>query len=169
MTLESKEYDEECTKEWLNMIINEREENELRKEEIEEWKRQEEIQMEERRRREKHEYKEQKRMDEMEFELQKIHLAAEADWSKLNSPDDLGEKLDDYDTLKATFRSKQLPKEEHYNKQNFFKDNSAVTINEKRKLYGITHNERGEPKCFNCSNFGHTSRNYSLPKSLLTC
>ncbi|GBO27744.1 hypothetical protein AVEN_176651-1 [Araneus ventricosus] len=28
-------------------------------------------------------------------------------WSKLNSPDDLVEKLDDYDTLRSTFRSKQ--------------------------------------------------------------
>ncbi|GBN89945.1 hypothetical protein AVEN_28787-1 [Araneus ventricosus] len=37
--LASKEYDEECSKEWLNTIINERKENE----EIEERKRQEEI------------------------------------------------------------------------------------------------------------------------------
>ncbi|GBM82902.1 hypothetical protein AVEN_230469-1 [Araneus ventricosus] len=65
--------------------------------------------------------------------------------------------------------SKQPRKEGHYDKQNSFRDDSAITINEKRKLYGITHNERGEPKCFNCSNFGHTSRIYSLPKSVLTC
>ncbi|GBL86931.1 hypothetical protein AVEN_218673-1 [Araneus ventricosus] len=31
------------------------------------------------------------------------------DWSKLNSPDDLVEKLDDCDTLRSTFRSKQPP------------------------------------------------------------
>ncbi|GBM45352.1 hypothetical protein AVEN_172971-1 [Araneus ventricosus] len=36
-------------------------------------------------------------------------------------------------------------------------------------MYDITHNERGEPKCFNCSNFGHISRNCSLPKTVLTC
>ncbi|GBL87286.1 hypothetical protein AVEN_270547-1 [Araneus ventricosus] len=36
-------------------------------------------------------------------------------------------------------------------------------------MYRITHNDRGEPKCFNCSNFGHISRNCSLPKSVLTC
>ncbi|GBN04637.1 hypothetical protein AVEN_1407-1 [Araneus ventricosus] len=29
------------------------------------------------------------------------------EWPKLNSPDDLVEKLDDYDTLRSTFRSKQ--------------------------------------------------------------
>ncbi|GBM56769.1 hypothetical protein AVEN_271216-1 [Araneus ventricosus] len=91
------------------------------------------------------------------------------EWSKLNSPDDLVEKLDDYDTLRSTFRSKQPRKEWHYDKQNSFKDDSAFTTNEKKKLYGITHNERGEPKCFHCSNFGHIARNCSLPKSVLTC
>ncbi|GBN17763.1 hypothetical protein AVEN_16281-1 [Araneus ventricosus] len=38
------------------------------------------------------------------------------DWSKLNSPDDLVEKLDDYETLRSTFRSKQPRKEGHYDK-----------------------------------------------------
>ncbi|GBM25418.1 hypothetical protein AVEN_245825-1 [Araneus ventricosus] len=89
--------------------------------------------------------------------------------AKLNSPDDLVEKLDDYDTLRSTFRSKQPRKEWHYDKQNSFKDDSAFTTNEKKKLYGITHNERGEPKYFHCSNFGHIARNCSLPKSVLTC
>ncbi|GBL88573.1 hypothetical protein AVEN_195587-1 [Araneus ventricosus] len=117
--LASKEYDEESAKEWMNTIINERkerEEIELRKQEYEEWK----------------------RKDEMEFELQKIRLGAEdqmkrkvsqevkdhfvGDWSKLNSPDNLAEKLDDYDTLRSTFRSKQPRKEWHYDKQNSFKD-----------------------------------------------
>ncbi|GBL75949.1 hypothetical protein AVEN_234276-1 [Araneus ventricosus] len=71
------------------------------------------------------------------------------DWSKLNSPDDLAEKLDDYDTLRSTLRSKQPRKECQYDKQNSFKDDSAVTTNEKKMLYGITQNERDEPKCFN--------------------
>ncbi|GBN27123.1 hypothetical protein AVEN_224321-2 [Araneus ventricosus] len=105
----------------------------------------------------------------MEFELQKIRLGAEADWSKLNSPDDLVEKLDDYDTLRSTFRSKQPRKEGYYYKRNSFKDDPAITTNEKNKLYGITHNERGEPKCFNCSNFGYIARNCPLLKSVLTC
>ncbi|GBM39705.1 hypothetical protein AVEN_171960-1 [Araneus ventricosus] len=137
--LASKEYDEECTKEWMNTIINERKEREeiaerrhqdeiqiaeqKRQEEIAERRRQDEIQMAERKRKE--EYEERKRKDEMEFELQTIRLGAE--------------------------------------------DDSAVTTNEKRKLYGVTHNERGEPKCFNCSNFGHIARNCSLLKSVLTC
>ncbi|GBN28709.1 hypothetical protein AVEN_123587-1 [Araneus ventricosus] len=55
------------------------------------------------------------------------------DWSKLNSPDDLLEKLDDYDTLRSTFRSKQPRKEWHYDKQNSFKDDPAVTTTEKKK------------------------------------
>ncbi|GBM06131.1 hypothetical protein AVEN_265188-1 [Araneus ventricosus] len=91
------------------------------------------------------------------------------EWSKQNSPDDLVEKLDDYDTLRSTFRSKQPRKEWHYDKQNSFKDDSAFTTNEKKRLYGITHNERGQPKCFHCSNFGHIARNCSIPKSVLTC
>ncbi|GBM55908.1 hypothetical protein AVEN_232819-1 [Araneus ventricosus] len=91
------------------------------------------------------------------------------DWSKLNSPDDLVETLDDYDTLRSIFRSKQPRKEWHYDRQNSFKDDSAFATNEKKGLYGITHNERGEPKCFHCSNFGHIARNCSIPKSVLTC
>ncbi|GBO35399.1 hypothetical protein AVEN_112267-1 [Araneus ventricosus] len=91
------------------------------------------------------------------------------DWSKLNSPDDLVEKLNDYDTLRSTLRSKQPRKEGHYDKHYSFKDGSAFTTNEKKRLYGITHNERGEPKCFHCSNFGHIERNCSMPKSVLTC
>ncbi|GBM02216.1 hypothetical protein AVEN_162299-1 [Araneus ventricosus] len=91
------------------------------------------------------------------------------DWSKLNSSDDLVEKLDDYDTLRSTFRSKRPRKEWHYDKQNSFKDDSTFTTNEKKRLYGITHNERSEPKCFHCSNFGHIARNCSIPKSVLTC
>ncbi|GBM57134.1 hypothetical protein AVEN_237375-1 [Araneus ventricosus] len=43
MILANKEYDEESAKEWLNTVINEREENERRNEEIAERKRQEEI------------------------------------------------------------------------------------------------------------------------------
>ncbi|GBM35491.1 hypothetical protein AVEN_121808-1 [Araneus ventricosus] len=44
----------------------------------------------------------------------KDHLIDE--WPELNSPDDLVEKLDDYDTLRSTFRSKQPRKEGHYDK-----------------------------------------------------
>ncbi|GBN30026.1 hypothetical protein AVEN_67206-1 [Araneus ventricosus] len=98
--LASKEYDEECAKELLNTIINERkerEENERRNEEIEERKRQEaiterkrqeeiterkhqeKVQMKERRRKE--EYEERKRKDEIQFELQKIRLETEGSFS----------------------------------------------------------------------------------------
>ncbi|GBN44023.1 hypothetical protein AVEN_185519-1, partial [Araneus ventricosus] len=126
-------------------------------------RRQEEIELR------KQEYEERKRKDEMEFELQKIRLGAEDEWSKLNSPDDLVEKLDDYDTLRSTFKSKRPRKEWHYDKQDSLKDDQAFTTNENKRLYGITHNERGEPKCFNCYNFGHITRNCSLPKSVLTC
>ncbi|GBL73404.1 hypothetical protein AVEN_159416-1 [Araneus ventricosus] len=170
--LAGKEYDEESAKEWMNTIINERkerEENERRNEEIQiaeqkrqeeiaERSRQDEIQMAERKRKE--EYEERKRKDEMEFELQKIRLGAEDqikrkvsqevkyhfidDWSKLNSPDDLVEKLDDYDTLRSTLRSKRPRKEWHYDKQDSLKNDSAFTTTEKKRLYGITHNERGE-------------------------
>ncbi|GBN35779.1 hypothetical protein AVEN_79531-1 [Araneus ventricosus] len=174
--LASKEYDEECSKEWLNTIINERKENE----EIEERKRQEEIAERKRQeviaeRKHQEEFKwwyvgEEKNKNTMNgSERMKWNLSCKKyvleQKSKLNSPDVLFEKLDDYDILRSTFRSKQPRKEWHYDKQNSFRDDSAVTINEKRKMYGITHNERGEPKCFNCSNFGYMS----LPKTVLTC
>ncbi|GBN86865.1 hypothetical protein AVEN_153263-1 [Araneus ventricosus] len=91
------------------------------------------------------------------------------EWSKLNSPDDLVEKLDDYDTLRSTLRSKRPRKEWHYDKQDSLKDDSALTTNGNKKLYGITHNERGQPKCFNCSKFGHISKDCLVPKPLITC
>ncbi|GBM55906.1 hypothetical protein AVEN_232818-1 [Araneus ventricosus] len=101
--LASKEYDEESAKEWMNTIISEkkeREENEIRKEEIAERRRQNEMQIAEKKRQEeiaerrrqdeiqmrkeeqeielrKLEYEERKRKDEMEFELQKIRLGSE--------------------------------------------------------------------------------------------
>ncbi|GBO26281.1 hypothetical protein AVEN_64757-1 [Araneus ventricosus] len=52
------------------------------------------------------------------------------DRSKLNSQDNLVEKLDDYESLRSTFRSKQPRKERHYDKLNTFNDDSAVTTNE---------------------------------------
>ncbi|GBO00189.1 hypothetical protein AVEN_41961-1 [Araneus ventricosus] len=70
----------------------------------------------------------------------KVHFID--DWSKLNSPDDFVEKLDNYDTLRSTFKSKQPRKEWHYDKQNSFKDDSAFTTNEKKRLYGL-HITRG--------------------------
>ncbi|GBM38500.1 hypothetical protein AVEN_24592-1 [Araneus ventricosus] len=83
------------------------------------------------------------------------------DWSELNSPDDLVQKLDDYDTLRSTLRSKQPHKKGHYYERSSFKD--------EEKALWYTHNERGEPKCFNCSNFGPISKDCPLPKPLTTC
>ncbi|GBM09863.1 hypothetical protein AVEN_241195-1 [Araneus ventricosus] len=159
--LASKEYDEESSKEWMNTIINERK----RQDEIQiaEQERQEEIELR------KLEYEERKRKDEMEFELQKIRLESEDEWSKLNSPDDLVEKLDDYDTLRSSLRSKRPRKEWHYDKQDFLKDDSAFTTNGNKKLYGITHKERSQPKCFNCSKFGNISKDCPVPKPLIAC
>ncbi|KFM72496.1 Retrovirus-related Pol polyprotein from transposon 17.6, partial [Stegodyphus mimosarum] len=90
-------------------------------------------------------------------------------WSKLISPTDLVEKLDDYDTLKSTFNNKQPRKEGPSDKRNSFKDGPVATINEKKKFYGITHNEKGEPKCFSCNNFGHISKDCPLPKPVVIC
>ncbi|GBM97168.1 hypothetical protein AVEN_153478-1 [Araneus ventricosus] len=88
------------------------------------------------------------------------------DWSKLNSPDNLVEKLDHYDNLRSTFWSKQPRKEGHYDKRNSFKDDSVITTNGNKKLFGITHNEGGEPKCFNCSKFRHISKDCPI---IITC
>ncbi|GBL76170.1 hypothetical protein AVEN_234452-1 [Araneus ventricosus] len=52
------------------------------------------------------------------------------DWSKLNSPYDLVEKLDDYDTLMSTSEVNNCVR--YYNKQNSFKDDPTVTTNKKK-------------------------------------
>ncbi|GBM07784.1 hypothetical protein AVEN_33080-1 [Araneus ventricosus] len=65
------------------------------------------------------------------------------EWSKLNSPDDLVEKLDDYDTLRSTLRSKRPRKEWHYDKQDSLKDDSAFTTNGNKKNCTVLHIMRG--------------------------
>ncbi|GBM04210.1 hypothetical protein AVEN_175290-1 [Araneus ventricosus] len=65
------------------------------------------------------------------------------EWSKLNSPDDLVEKLDDYDTLRSTLRSKRPRKEWHYDKQDSLKDDSAFTTNGNKKNCTVLHTTRG--------------------------
>ncbi|GBN57281.1 hypothetical protein AVEN_130973-1 [Araneus ventricosus] len=123
-----------------------------RQDKVAERRRQDEIQIAEQKRQEeielrKLEYEERKRKDEMEFELQKYALEQKIkrkvsqeikdhfidEWSKLNSPDDLVEKLDDYDTLRSTLKSKRPHKEWHYDKQNSLKDDSALEPTEIKK------------------------------------
>ncbi|GBN94631.1 hypothetical protein AVEN_97303-1, partial [Araneus ventricosus] len=65
----SKDYDEESAKEWLNTIINER--NEIRKEEIAERKQE----CEERKRKEEKEYEERKLKEEKECEERKRNVS----------------------------------------------------------------------------------------------
>ncbi|GBM79992.1 hypothetical protein AVEN_108644-1 [Araneus ventricosus] len=165
--------------------------------EIAERRRQDEIQIAEQKRQEeielrKLEYEERKRKDEMEFELQKIRLGAEGRSLNSNSVanqnfERLGKQAEILENTCVTHLLGLLPydvaqliarepdeiakgyKEWHYDKQNSFKDDSDFTTNEKKKLYGITHNERDEPKCFHCSNFGHIARSCSMPKSVLIC
>ncbi len=69
----------------------------------------------------------------------------------------------------SSFKNKQPRKEGYYDKRNSFKDDQNVSNNEKRKIYGITQNEKGEPKCFNCNNFGHISKDCILPRPVITC
>ncbi|GBM61465.1 hypothetical protein AVEN_96574-1 [Araneus ventricosus] len=188
MILASKEYDEESAKEWLNTIINER----IEREEIAERRHQEEIaerrhqeEIAERRHQEeielrKLEYEEWKRKDENEFVLQEIRFGAEG--RSLNSNSFANQNVNstqikpklEIHHLMQKFNSDEndislyLIMFERLAKQAEILENTWVTTNEKKRLYGITHNERGEPKCFHCSNFGHIARNCSIPKSVLT-
>ncbi|GFT76426.1 CCHC-type domain-containing protein [Nephila pilipes] len=77
------------------------------------------------------------------------------------------ETLDDYDTLKLTFKGKQLRKDVRYDKRKSLKDDPVVANNEKKKLNSITHNEIGELKYLNCNNFGYISRDCPLPKPVI--
>ncbi|GBN92482.1 hypothetical protein AVEN_257943-1 [Araneus ventricosus] len=110
MILASKEYYEECAKECLNAIIDER------KERVENERRNQEIQ----------------EPDQIERKVsQEVKDHFIDDRPKLNSLDDLVQQMDNYDTLRSTFSSKQPRKEGHYYKRNSFKDDSPVTTDEK--------------------------------------
>ncbi|GBN59235.1 hypothetical protein AVEN_4019-1 [Araneus ventricosus] len=121
---------------------------------IAEQRRQEEIEQR------KLEYEERKRKDEMEFELQKMRLEAE---------NNLIEKLEDFDTLRSTFRSKQPRKEGHHDKRNSFKDDPAATINE-RKSCTVLHIIRGvSQNALTALILGTFPKDCPLPKPLITC
>ncbi|UYV70924.1 hypothetical protein LAZ67_8001121, partial [Cordylochernes scorpioides] len=119
------------------------------------------------------------------------------DWTKINNPDVLADKLDEYENVRAemepphwnskhTISPSFQQKSARFPKRSEVKETEQGTnvssreaarneINEKypnttrRMVNRAIRNDKGEPKCFNCNQFGHIARDCPVPKATLAC
>ncbi|UYV72285.1 K02A2.6-like, partial [Cordylochernes scorpioides] len=119
------------------------------------------------------------------------------DWTKINNPDELADKLDEYENVRtemgpphwnskhtmppsfqqksARFPNQSEIKETEQGTNVSSRDAARNEISEKypntsrRMVNRAIRNDKGEPKCFYCNQFGHIARDCPVPKVTLTC
>lgn len=98
------------------------------------------------------------------------------DWPKITNPDQLADKLDNYDNVRSN-NSNKYRNFTSYNSHcdKFQMERKLTPFNEnksrdrERAISSSIRNEKGQFKCFNCNDYGHIARDCPEPKAILFC